>query len=221
MSSNASSLLQVRDLSCERDGRILFAGVNFSLGAGRAVQLEGGNGVGKSTLMRTLTGSTNEYRGDILWGGRALPGALAQLRQSLLYIGHSAGIRRGLTALENLLWYGANPDEALYALAQLELCGFECSLCSALSAGQLRRVALARLFLARVPVLWLLDEPLVALDVRGIAVLEARMAQHLAAGGGILLTSHQPLALRPLTRIDLSQHGVEAQAWHSEAVYGG
>lgn len=220
MPSNTSSLLQVRGLSCERDGRALFTGVNFALKAGNALQLEGSNGVGKSTLIRTLIGNTKEYHGEILWRGKLLPGVLPQLRQSLLYIGHSAGIRRGLTVLENLLWYGAKPAEALEALARLKLCGFEYSLCGELSAGQLRRVALARLFLDEAPVLWMLDEPLMALDVHGVAVLEARMAQHLSSGGVILLTSHQPVALSPLERVDLTEHIGDPEVWHSEIAYG-
>ncbi|MFD2310393.1 cytochrome c biogenesis heme-transporting ATPase CcmA [Microbulbifer halophilus] len=196
--------LSVRDLSCERDGRRLFAGLSFELAAGGALQLLGANGAGKTTLLRTLIGSAGDFGGEILWNGRPLPRALPALRESLLYIGHQAGVRRGLTPLENLSWYGAAEDDALWALEQVDLFGFEDSLCQQLSAGQNRRVALARLYLPDAAPLWILDEPLAALDVAGVAGLEARMADHIDRGGSILFTSHQPLALAQLQRLNLS-----------------
>ncbi|WP_250463111.1 cytochrome c biogenesis heme-transporting ATPase CcmA [Microbulbifer litoralis] len=206
--------LSVRDLSCERDGRRLFAGLSFELGAGAALQLEGANGAGKTTLLRTLIGSAADFAGEILWNGEPLSRALPALRESLLYIGHQAGVRRGLTPLENLAWYGAAEDDALWALEQVDLFGFEDSLCQQLSAGQNRRVALARLYLPYAAPLWVLDEPLAALDTAGVAALEARMAAHLDGGGSILLTSHQPLALAQLRRLNLSDHAVApADAW--------
>ena len=194
----------MRDLSCERGGRPLFAGLGFTLEPGAAVQVLGANGAGKSTLIRTLIGSATDYRGEILWGGKPYPSSLAQMRQSLLFIGHNAGVRRGLTPLENLSWYGARRADALAALEAVDLYGFEDALCQQLSAGQARRVALARLFLPTVASLWILDEPFAALDVRGVARLESRMEDHLAEGGSILLTSHQPVNLHPLSQVDLS-----------------
>lgn len=200
--------LDVRNLSCERDGRQLFSGLSFSLESGTAVQVLGANGAGKSTLIRTLIGSAAEYTGDILWGGTAYPQSLAQMRESLLYIGHNAGVRRGLTPLENLTWYGAGREEAFAALEAVDLYGFEDVLCQQLSAGQGRRVALARLFLPSAAPLWILDEPLAALDVQGVARLEGRMREHLAAGGSILLTSHQPVDLPSMTQLDLAGYQV-------------
>jgi len=196
--------LQVRDLSCARDGRRLFAGLDFTLAAGGALQLVGANGAGKTTLLRTLVGSSSDYCGEIRWRGEQLPGGLPALRESLLYIGHQAGVRRGLTPLENLAWYGAAEAEALQALEQVDLFGFEDSLCQHLSAGQNRRVALARLYLPGAPPLWVLDEPLAALDVAGVSSLQGQMACHLSRGGCILFTSHQPVALAQLQRIDLA-----------------
>jgi heme exporter protein A len=218
-SGEAFNLLQVRDLSCERDGRTLFAGLSFTLAAGAALQIEGANGAGKTTLLRTLIGSAGDYRGEISWCGTSLRRALPQLRESLLYIGHSAGIRRGLTPLENLAWYGAAEADALQALEQLDLHGFEESQCQQLSAGQNRRVALARLFLAESPRLWILDEPLAALDSAGVSCLQAQMARHLEKGGCILLTSHQPLALPQLQRINLGDYVPGLSA--AEAFFGG
>lgn len=209
--------LSVRDLSCERDGRRLFTGLSFELAAGSALQLEGANGAGKTTLLRTLIGSAGDFDGEIRWNGEALPRALPGLRQSLLYIGHQAGVRRGLTPLENLAWYGAAEADALWALEQVDLFGFEDSPCQQLSAGQNRRVALARLYLPDAAPLWVLDEPLAALDVAGVAGLQARMADHLDRGGSILVTSHQPLGLAQLQRLDLSDYA----AAPGEACAGG
>lgn len=202
--------LQVRGLSCERDGRRLFAGLDFDLDASSALQVEGANGAGKTTLLRTLVGSASDFTGEILWRGSPMPGALAALRESLLYIGHQAGVRRGLTPLENLAWYGAAEDDALAALEQVDLFGFEDSLCQHLSAGQNRRVALARLYLPDAPPLWILDEPLAALDVAGVSSLQGQMACHLSRGGSILFTSHQQVALAPLQHLNLADYVVDA-----------
>jgi heme exporter protein A len=206
MPASTPNLLQVRDLSCERDGRRLFAGLGFELVAGSALQLGGANGAGKTTLLSTLIGSASDYSGQILWNGEPLPRALPQLRESLLYIGHRAGVRGGLTPLENLAWYGAGREDACLALEQLDLYGFEDTLCQQLSAGQARRVALARLFLPGTAALWVLDEPLAALDVQGVTRLQEQMAGHLERGGSILLTSHQPLELAQLQHVDLSDY---------------
>ena len=182
----------------------MFSGLGFTLDPGTAIQVLGANGAGKSTLIRTLIGSATDYRGEILWGDSPFPASLAQMRQSLLFIGHNAGVRRGLTPMENLTWYGAGRTAAMAALEAVDLYGFEDVLCQQLSAGQARRVALARLFLPAAAPLWILDEPFAALDVRGVARLEARMAEHLEQGGSVLLTSHQPVNLRALKHIDLS-----------------
>ncbi|WGL17425.1 cytochrome c biogenesis heme-transporting ATPase CcmA [Microbulbifer bruguierae] len=200
----AGSLLAVSGLSCERDGRILFCDLGFTLAAGAALQVEGANGAGKSTLIRTLIGSASDFDGDIRWRGESYPRALTAMRASLLYIGHNAGVRRGLTPLENLAWYGASGEHAMQALEAVGLYGFEDVLCQQLSAGQNRRVALARLYLPSSPLLWVLDEPLAALDVAGVTSLEAQMGRHLKRGGGILLTSHQPVNLMPLAKVNLA-----------------
>ncbi|WP_444919453.1 cytochrome c biogenesis heme-transporting ATPase CcmA [Microbulbifer sp. CnH-101-G] len=209
MTTKSPVVLQVRDLACERDGRRLFEGLDFSLNAGGAIQVKGSNGAGKTTLLRTLIGSTSDFSGEILWRDNPFPKGLRAMRESLVYIGHRGGVRGGLTPLENLAWYGASEASAMEALDKVDLFGFEGSLCSSLSAGQNRRVALARLFLPQSPCLWILDEPLTALDVTGVAALEKQMANHLESGGSLLLTSHQPLNLPGLNFVDLSDFLVE------------
>lgn len=196
--------LSARGLACERDGRVLFEALEFELAPGGALQIEGANGAGKSTLIRTLIGTASDFTGDILWRGKPFPAALPALRASLLYIGHNAGVRRGLTPLENLAWYGASGAAAMAALDAVGLYGFEDVLCQQLSAGQNRRVALARLYLPNAPALWILDEPLAALDVAGVASLEAQMNLHMQRGGCVLLTSHQPVAIAPLAKVNLA-----------------
>lgn len=203
-------------LCCERDGRVLFEGLAFDLKPGAALQVEGANGAGKSTLIRTLIGITSDYSGDILWRGVPFPKSLPELRTSLLYIGHNAGVRRGLTPLENLAWYGASARDAEAALEAVGLYGFEDVMCQQLSAGQNRRVALARLYLPDPAPLWILDEPLAALDVAGVANLEERINRHLQSGGSVLLTSHQPVAVTPLEKLNLTAF----QPGHGEPVGG-
>ncbi|MBN8431968.1 cytochrome c biogenesis heme-transporting ATPase CcmA [Microbulbifer salipaludis] len=212
--------LCARDLACERDGRVLFAGLGFRLEPGMALQIVGANGAGKSTLIRTLIGTSSDYTGSILWQGVPFPEALPALRASLLYIGHNAGVRRGLSPLENLAWYGASAGDAMSALESVGLYGFEDVLCQQLSAGQNRRVALARLYLPDAPSLWILDEPLAALDVAGVASLEAQMTRHLQRGGSVLLTSHQPVAVAPLQKVDLATFQVPTEALQEQG-YGG
>lgn len=217
VTSKSPVVLQVRDLACDRDGRRLFEGLDFSLCTGAAIQIKGANGAGKTTLLRTLVGIVSDFRGEILWCGSSFPSALPAMRGSLLYIGHRGGVRGSLTPLENLLWYGATRESALWALDCVDLSGFEGSLCYSLSAGENRRVALARLFLPQTPRLWILDEPFTALDAVGVAILEQQMAAHLGFGGSILLTSHQYLSLERLVSVDLSDFVVDESLVAMEA----
>ncbi len=204
----STPLLELRELSCERDQRPLFSALNLRCYAGEAVQILGPNGSGKTTLLRTLAGLCREYRGQILCNGVELGRAGLAHRQNLLFVGHRPGIKSGLTPRENLNWYLAlngctaatDIDRALDAVG---LSAYTDVPCAQLSAGQLRRVALARLHLSDAPPVWILDEPFTAIDRAGVADLEALMARHTAAGGLVILSSHQDLALRGLRRVDL------------------
>lgn len=204
----STPLLELRDLSCERDQRPLFSALNLSCYGGEAVQILGPNGSGKTTLLRTLAGLCREYRGEILCCGVELGRAGLAHRQNLLFIGHRPGIKSGLTPRENLAWYCAlsgrvSSANIMAALAEVGLSGYGDVPCAQLSAGQLRRVALARLHLSDVPQVWILDEPFTAIDKAGVAELEALMARHTAAGGLVVLSSHQELVLPGLRRVDL------------------
>ncbi|HBN1932273.1 TPA: cytochrome c biogenesis heme-transporting ATPase CcmA [Escherichia coli] len=201
-------MLEARELLCERDERTLFSGLSFTLNAGEWVQITGSNGVGKTTLLRLLTGLSRPDAGDVLWQGQPLHQVRDSYHQNLLWIGHQPGIKTRLTALENLHFYHRDGDTAqcLEALAQAGLAGFEDIPVNQLSAGQQRRVALARLWLTRAT-LWILDEPFTAIDVNGVDRLTQRMAQHTELGGIVILTTHQPLnvAESKIRRISLTQ----------------
>ncbi|EFN7651080.1 TPA: cytochrome c biogenesis heme-transporting ATPase CcmA [Escherichia coli] len=201
-------MLEARELLCERDERTLFSGLSFTLNAGEWVQITGSNGAGKTTLLRLLTGLSRPDAGEVLWQGQPLHQVRDSYHQNLLWIGHQPGIKTRLTALENLHFYHRDGDTAqcLEALAQAGLAGFEDIPVNQLSAGQQRRVALARLWLTRAT-LWILDEPFTAIDVNGVDRLTQRMAQHTELGGIVILTTHQPLnvAESKIRRISLTQ----------------
>ncbi|WP_077827522.1 cytochrome c biogenesis heme-transporting ATPase CcmA [Escherichia coli] len=203
-------MLEARELLCERDERTLFSGLSFTLNAGEWVQITGSNGAGKTTLLRLLTGLSRPDAGEVLWQGQPLHQVRDSYHQNLLWIGHQPGIKTRLTALENLHFYHRDGDTAqcLEALAQAGLAGFEDIPVNQLSAGQQRRVALARLWLTRAT-LWILDEPFTAIDVNGVDRLTQRMAQHTEQGGIVILTTHHPLnvAESKIRRISLTQTG--------------
>ena len=189
-------MLSLRQLSCSRGERRLFSGVDADLAPGEWLHIKGENGAGKTSLMRLLVGLAPLDDGSIQWRGEPAPSP--QYRRDLLYLGHHAAVKADLTPLENLLLAaaldGAALDErtALTALIRLGLRGREELPVRVLSAGQKRRVLLARL-LTRPAVLWVLDEAFNALDVSAVALLGNLIAVHLATGGMAVLTSHQPL----------------------------
>lgn len=190
-------LLTASDLSLTRGGRELFCDLSFEVAAGQLVQLGGANGAGKTSLLRVLAGlSRYGFEGSV------------QRHVSQLYLGHQAGVKGLLTARENLAWHvggqGHYSDAQIeQALQQVGLYGYEDEPSHNLSAGQHRRVNLARLYLSDCP-LWLLDEPFTAIDSDGVANLESRMVSHVQHGGAVILTSHQRLSLEcPVQMLDL------------------
>nr|WP_276583579.1 cytochrome c biogenesis heme-transporting ATPase CcmA [Pseudomonas sp. RIT-PI-S] len=188
-------------LACERDWRLLFEGLDVSVRAGEMLKVSGPNGSGKTSLLRLLCGLLPPSAGEVRFNGQPLPGAARALAANLLWLGHAPALQLSLTPRENLAWLCALGkavalpaiDEALRLMG---LRGHEDQPCQGLSAGQLRRVALARLYLDPPP-LWLLDEPFTALDAPSVARLEARLVEHCEAGGLVVLTSHHVLAQRP------------------------
>jgi heme exporter protein A len=190
--------LSAHDIALERGGRMLFAGLDFELDEGAALVVVGPNGAGKSSLLRALAGflplAEGRFaceRGD----------ADMSIGEQAHYLGHADALKSALTAGENLsFWAGVLGGDArrnswLAALARLGLAHVADFPVRALSAGQKRRVALARLLVARRP-LWLLDEPTTALDASAQDLFAGIMAEHLASGGSIVAATHAPLGLR-------------------------
>ncbi len=193
--------LRVERLACERGHRRLFANVDFELAPGQWLHLEGDNGVGKTSLLRIVCGLSPAAEGQVLWGGRPVREVVADFRANLLYLGHALSLKEELSALENLQADAAvagralNHDQALAALAQQGLKGREHLPLRVLSQGQKRRTALARLQAGNA-LLWVLDEPFVALDVRAVEALRLVLSHHVAQGGMVMYTSHQPVPLQ-------------------------
>lgn len=192
-------LLRVEKLFCERDDRVLFENLSFTVNAGEVLQIEGQNGSGKTTLLRILSGLSRNFEGEIYWRGEPLSEVRDQFHRSLLYFGHQPGVKGTLSPLENLNWYAAmHPavDRAriMEALQRVGLRGYEDVPCHTLSAGQHRRVSLARLYLSDAP-LWILDEPFTAIDRKGVTEKEALILRHAQAGGTVILTTHHEMAL--------------------------
>lgn len=201
-------LLELRNLGCERDERLLFSRLDVQLFSGDVVQIGGPNGAGKTTLLRALAGISTDYHGKIYYTGRALADVTWEFACDSLYLGHLPGIKKALTPAENLEWYKAQSGAAISisdALAAVGLYGYEDTPCYQLSAGQLRRVALARLHLSRARI-WILDEPFTAIDKLGVSQLEALITQQSVKGGVVILTSHQDLSLPQLRMVNLQDY---------------
>jgi heme exporter protein A len=188
------------ELAVARGGRRIFEGVSFSLSAGEMVTVTGPNGVGKSTLLRLVAGLLRPEAGRIAIDPEPADGA-----PIVHYLGHLDALKPSLTVRENLdfwrrLWVGAGDVEE--ALETVGLGGRDHLPAAVLSAGQKRRVALARLLVAARP-LWLLDEPATALDSDGEAMLGRLMQRHLFAGGLVMAATHRSLPLTPTAAIAL------------------
>lgn len=224
---HSMSLLALNQVGCERDYRILFTQLNFQCSEGDIVQIEGPNGSGKTTLLRLITGLSTDFYGEITWRGKQLKQMYQTLLSQLLYIGHETGVKKILSPRENLHWlcgllpnYPINNDdvsdgESTVSLTDIDtalnkagLHGFEDICCYQLSAGQQQRVALARLHLSRAP-LWVLDEPFTALDSQGIGYFETLISDHARRGGCVWLTTHQPLTIDGVKKLDLSHYQSE------------
>ena len=211
--SKDEPLLSAHDLHCERDERILFSGLSFSLRPGQILQVAGANGSGKTTLLRMVCGLFDGYQGEI----RRRAADWESFLGSMLYIGHRPAVNAALTPLENLRWCcrlqaptGAKttadtPTEAdlIDALQAAGLEGYEDSQCHGLSAGQRQRASLARLALSSAR-LWILDEPFTTLDGPGIRWLQGLLQGQRQRGGAVMVTSHHPLDLPDLSSLHLS-----------------
>ena len=203
--------LETVNLTCERDWRLLFENLSVSVKPKDMLQIGGPNGSGKTSLLRLMSGLMQPTAGEVLIKGVSIQKQRHELASNLLWLGHAPGIKGLLTAEENLMWlsallHGASREQVWQALAAVGLAGFEDVPCYTLSAGQQRRVGLARLYL-NAPALWILDEPFTALDKQAVTQLELHLAEHCNNGGMVVLTTHHPLQNVPDTfrEIDLGQ----------------
>jgi heme exporter protein A len=198
-----ASVLAADDLAARRGGRVVFAGLSLRAASGEALLLLGPNGAGKSTLLRVLAGLLRPAAGRVTWDGAELAEDAAAHGARSRYLGHQDAIKPALTPREDLAFWarlrGGDPDAALATLGLSALAGLPCR---TLSAGQRRRLALARLTLGDAP-LWLLDEPTLGLDSASVARLGELLATHRARGGIVLAATHLPLPLPDARELSL------------------
>jgi len=191
-------MLEVSNLACSRGDHRLFSGLSFTLSPGQIMQVQGANGSGKTSLLRTLCGFLMPDEGDIAWRGENIRSLDEDYCAEMMYLGHLNAIKDELSAVENLRISAGlsgldlSEKEAIAALRRMGLKGKERLPTKVLSQGQRRRVALSRM-LVNDAKLWILDEPLAALDVVAVALIQELIAEHLAQQGLVMFTTHQPL----------------------------
>ena len=201
-------MLRGIDLACVRGERPLFRGVDLAVDAGEWLHVRGANGAGKTSLLRLLAGLSVPAAGEVRWNGEPIAAAGAAYRRDMLFLGHHGALKDELSALENIELAGAldgappAPADVIAALRRFGLQGREDLPVRVLSAGQKRRVLLARL-LTRKAKLWVLDEPFNALDAKAVDMLSALIAGHVGEGGMAVVTSHQAVPVAGGKAVDL------------------
>jgi heme exporter protein A len=216
------SILQAQQISCEKQDRILFQDIELSIDNGELLMLRGENGAGKTSLLRILVGLSTPISGQILINNQDLRSDINIATAGIVYVGHKLGLSGLLSPIENLQFYlstighsssthtlhdyeptNANngASKILEVLTLLGLEGFEDLPLKHLSAGQQRRVSLAKLWLNQHANLWVLDEPFTALDVGTVSLLERKIEHFLASGGGVIMTSHQSTSIAHKQRV--------------------
>ncbi len=202
-------MLEVSNLACSRGDHRLFSGLSFSLSAGQIMQVQGANGSGKTSLLRALCGFLMPDEGSINWRGENIRELDEEYYAEMMYLGHLNAIKDELSGLENLRISAGlsgvelEEKEAIAALRRMGLKGRETLPTKVLSQGQRRRVALARM-LVNDAKLWILDEPLAALDVGAVALIQQLIAEHLAREGMVIFTTHQPLIVDGIDVLNLN-----------------
>ena len=192
-------MLEAHNLQCSRGGHRLFSGKSFKLEPGTLAWIRGRNGSGKTTLLRTVSGLSPVDEGEVRWRGRNIRKQSDEFHRELVFMGHAVALKDDLSPLENLriilqiAGRSASASAALSALAAVGLKGREHLPVKYLSQGQKRRVHMARLQLSQDCPLWLLDEPLTALDAEGVGALRKLLEEYLHKAGIVVMTSHQEI----------------------------
>jgi heme exporter protein A len=195
------AVLHVTNLSVVKRDRLLFENLNFAVEQGILLYVKGQNGAGKTSMLRVLAGLVDADSGEVYFCLQNIKDCRENYHHNLVYFGHKLGINLTLSAVENLQYWCKQHqvvmsiDTIFYTLAQLNLVGLEDIPVNNLSAGQQRRVALARFWFKQDAKLWILDEPFTALDTQGIELLSKLITKFLAGGGSVIMTSHQALRL--------------------------
>ncbi len=202
-----TELLSGKDLDLFRGDRCLFQGLEFALNTGELLFVEGANGSGKTSLLRSIAGLLEFERGVIRWQGMAVAEDPQRFRAALVWFAHRPGFKGDLTPIQNLYFESGlrsfRSEDIDAALARVGVSGASALPMRSLSAGQQRRVGLARMILSAAP-LWLMDEPFTNLDKDGHVLVIALVNEHLAAGGACVLASHQAVSIEaPTHRIAL------------------
>jgi heme exporter protein A len=196
-------VLEAASLDCERGGRILFRGLSLAMRPGEALRVAGANGRGKTSLLRILCGLLSPTAGEVRWKGEPVQSLKEEYSRQIVYLGHAPAVKDELTAAENLsiacrlAGNARSSNDVSAALRTLEVP--EGALVKTLSQGQRRRAALARLCLSQAIPLWLLDEPLAALDAQAARIVEGLIEGHLGRGGAVVYTTHQESRLAART----------------------
>ena len=199
LQSQAHNLIQAQELECVKGYSTLFHAVNFSVSSSEILRIAGINGCGKTSLLRILSGISHPEKGQVKWNGQNIRSFRATYQGNMVYLGHQAGLKRELTATENM-HYGLQLQACQPTVSisdvfdQFDIAHIAHLPCYHLSAGQQQRVALARI-VASGAVLWILDEPGTALDQPGLSLLRHCLIAHTEAGGMVIFTSHHDFQL--------------------------
>jgi heme exporter protein A len=193
-------MFEAKSLECVRDDRLLFNDLSFAVAESEVLQIEGPNGSGKTSLLRILCGLRLAEAGQVLWQGESIISNREDYYANMVYIGHLPCVKGDLTVIENVRSLldtrslSLGNEEIEVALAKVGLASYEDVPGKALSSGQRRRILLAFVELSRAK-LWILDEPLTALDVQGVALMESMIMEHKQGGGSVVFTTHHGMQL--------------------------
>lgn len=200
-------IIDAQQLSCEKQDRILFQDIDLSIDSGDLVMLKGENGAGKTSLLRILIGLSMPSNGNVIINSHNVHSDINSASAQLVYVGHKLGISGLLSASENLSFYldtigqaKSDSPDIPQILSLLGLDGLEDLAIKNLSAGQQRRVSLAKLWLHQSANVWVLDEPFTALDTATVTLLETHIASFLKKGGAVIMTSHQETNIKHKAR---------------------